>query len=166
MMKGLIIVFKLLLNSLILCAICSQEQLLEDWLSEQFILKKGYVQQTLNNTTNNVAEFNWQLPSMDINFDKIQDFNLAVALGHARSNEKPMHVKVKVEVLSGKTIEVKMTGILTDLYDFSYGAFPSYWSTLAARTQSGYNTLGEAGRVYKSEIQLVDSLWPREFNFK
>ncbi|MEZ5406268.1 MAG: hypothetical protein R3F23_08955, partial [Verrucomicrobiia bacterium] len=139
---------------------------LKNWLNEQFELKKSYVQQTLNNTTNEVVQFNWQLPPLDVNFSYILDTDLKLSLGSISSSKKPVHVKIIVNVASGKTIEVKMTGTLNDLYDFDYDGEPFVFVKPAARIQSGYNTLGKAGRVYKSEIQLVDSLWPREFNFK
>ena len=56
-------------------------------------------------------------------------------------------------------IEIKLTGDMTDLYDFNFdsdAAIPFVKD--AANVQAGYNTLGIGGRVYKSTVHMQDTV--------
>jgi hypothetical protein len=71
----------------------------------------------------------------------------------------PFDVTVEVH-RDGYTIEsVTITGTITDLYDFNYDGPPPWpeFVRKAARVQSGYNTLGNAGRIYTVEIQMLNN---------
>ncbi|MEP6670778.1 MAG: hypothetical protein ABJF10_16590 [Chthoniobacter sp.] len=126
-------------------------------LADRISAKKDEVHQRFGDPGNVVETFDWHFEGGSVNFANASDPDLFLALGDTIIS--PFDVTVKVH-RDGYTIEsVTITGTITDLYDFDYDGPPKWpeFVRKAARVQSGYNTLGNAGRIYTVEIQMLNN---------
>lgn len=119
--------------------------------------KKLEIQQRFNGSDNVIESFEWQITGGEFNFEALSsDADLFLALGKTKIS----NINVEVQVHRAMTIEsCNVTATVTDLYDFDYDGKPQTLDYIrnAARIQAGYNTLGTGGRVYKSEVQMLNS---------
>lgn len=82
------------------------------------------------------------------------DPDLYLALGNI-----VVHLNVTVTVLrNGDVTSVVVEGEVSDLYDFHFDGDPAELVKPATRVQSGYNTLGISGKVYKSKVMIEGEL--------
>jgi hypothetical protein len=140
--------------------------LLYDKLEALLRSKQAEIEQRINGSENVIETFDWQISGGDFSFDALSaDIDLGLALGKSKITD----IDVEVKVHRAMTIEsFTVTAIVTDLFAFDYDGNPQTpgWIRKAARVQAGYNTLGDGGRVYKSEVQMLNSRCSRmEGNF-
>ncbi len=91
-------------------------------------------------------------------YQKWDDFNLHFTFGGVTLTFSNIKVRVKkVHVEEDEydyNVEwVKLTGVQTDSYDFFYYA-GTLFDIYGASVQSGYSSLGTAGYVFKSVVEL------------
>jgi hypothetical protein len=137
------------------------------WLAGKFQAKREEVDQRFRNSENIVETFNWHFDGGDFDFERSADADLGLALGKTKIGS--VDVEVEVHRFLYTVESVKVTGTVSDLYDFDYDGAPQWpdWVRDAARVQAGYNTVGTGGRVYRSEVQMLNSRCERlEGNFE
>lgn len=86
------------------------------------------------------------------------DPNLFLAFGRASIN---FNLTFKVRRSDGAVTEVAITGgTQSDLYDWDYQINPGQ-----ARVQAGYNSLGSAGHIFSSTVDITGSIPGLSFNY-
>jgi hypothetical protein len=123
---------------------------LNNWLQSSFEEQSRVteVHQRFEGSTNAIEPFHWNLTG-DLSFTYGIDSDLFLAF-HSVKFELTADVEVN---RSYQVISVKLSGSVVDLYDFDYD-----YDFDGARVQSGYNTLGIAGRVFGSDVQMNNSV--------
>ena len=101
--------------------------------------------------------FIWDLP-WEVTFGDTLD--LGMSLGDTDIVGK-MYAKVRRKDL--KLVQLKVSGKVKDLYNWDYGI--GGYDRRAARVQAGYNTLGNAGHIYKVWVYLKGKVKLR-YNFR
>ena len=138
---------------------------LNNWLSDAFEAKRQEVLQTFQGLDPSILThtFEWEFSgTLDFKINP-NDFDLFLALGRIAFNlraEVPVHRSGYIDAELG----VRIYGVVTDLYDFDYDE--GEWVIKdAARVQSGYNKIGDGGRVYRTKINFDDTPCPVTFKF-
>jgi hypothetical protein len=133
------------------------------WLTAKFQAKRDEVDQRFRGSENIVETFNWHFDGGDFDFYSSADADLGLALGKTKISA--VDVEVEVHRFLYTVESVKVTGTVTDLYDFDYDDGGNV--RRAARVQAGYNTIQVGGRVYTSEVRMQNSRCQRlEGNFE
>ena len=132
------------------------------WLQDQLNLpsaRNPVEQYFISNPNVNFATLNISLDdSLSFSSD---DPDLLLAFGKVNMSTV---VSIKVE-RGGDVTDLVLSGDLTDLYDFNFDD-PNSFSLLdflvnpGASVQAGYNTLGNGGRVFKSQVHLQNVDFP------
>lgn len=140
---------------------------INNWLQDKLDAKSQEVRDYFTlHPDENFAEFSWDFDTKDaqgseqgLGFSRDPDLYLAIGKGTTTMN-------VQVSVNRGYQVgEIRITGDVLDLFDFDYDTeLIMGWAPeelqLAADVQSGYNTLGAAGRVYKSRVEIRNHAVP------
>jgi len=140
---------------------------LNNWLSDKFDQKRDEVTSRFQNSEEVIETFTWNFES-DLSFSVASDPDLFFALGRTKIN---ITVEVEVHRFLYTVESTRITGSITDLYDFDYDDQSGYagygdFVRKASRAQAGYNTIGTGGRVYKSNVQMSNSPHPILFQFQ
>ena len=53
--------------------------------------------------------------------------------------------------------DISITGNVNDLYDFNFDGSPAQLVKPAASVQAGFNTIGKAGQVFRSRVDMQDA---------
>lgn len=138
-----------------------------NWLSNQFENKRDEVASRFQNSEEIIERFTWTFAG-DLSFSVASEPDLFFALGRTKVN---VTVEVEVHRFLYTVESTRVTGSVTDLYDFDYddrSGYAGYGDFVrdAARVQAGYNTIGTGGRVYKSDVQMSDSPHSIQFQFQ
>jgi hypothetical protein len=138
-----------------------------NWLSDQFEQKRQEVASRFQNSEEIIETFVWNFKG-DLSFSVASDPDLFFALGRTKVD---VTVEVEVHRFLYTVESTRVTGSVTDLYDFDYddrSGYAGYGDFVrdAARVQAGYNTIGTGGRVYKSDVQISNSPHSIQFQFQ
>jgi hypothetical protein len=138
-----------------------------NWLSNQFENKRNEVASRFQNSEEIIETFTWTFTG-NLSFSVASDPDLFFALGRTKVN---VTVEVEVHRFLYTVESTRVTGSVTDLYDFDYDDQSGYggygdFVRKAARVQAGYNTIGTGGHVYKSDVQMSNSPHSIQFQFQ
>lgn len=101
----------------------------------------------------------WSMPGL-IEFNALDLELLNVAI-HGAQVQATLQVTVRQADL--KVTNIAISGQLNDLYDFDYNAASPAHE--AAIVQAGYDTLGNAGHVYRVRVILDKTTYPFDYKF-
>jgi hypothetical protein len=124
---------------------------LEERIFKLFESKREAVLNVMHNLSPTETEhsFTWQL-SGGLSFELLKDQDLYASIHSCEFDNLSVNVTVhKSGMTQGPVI---LNGSIKDIYDFDYDA--AYPASHGSRVQSGYNKIGDGGRVYRVRVNL------------